>query len=137
MPGLVDKNYFLFSRDEHGEPLPQRVTLTKKNEDVLITPLTRGEVMKYLAVAVQTPEGILTTTPQMDIEIVVKHGIEPKFAKDELEKAGNMNLNELVAAIFSISGIEATGTVEEAKKKRVQRKRSVEKIDQKNSESGS
>ena len=69
----MDKNKWLFDRDEHGELLPKKVFVKALNEDILLTPLTWGEwkrIRTYLGVT-RARTSFQIVTAEMDCSFVV------------------------------------------------------------------
>lgn len=100
---LLNKEQYLFERDENGELLPRLITLkgVKGEPQIKITPIPRGEWRK-LQGQIESKE---VTEEDSDKEIILKHCVEPKFTAEEIE-----NLNPILAtAIVTAIATETIG----------------------------
>ena len=99
---ILKKEDVLFERDEKGDLIPQTVELgTDAKEEVVITPLLRGEIKRIFNTTVGTE-----TSKDTDQEIILNHCIEPKFTVEEIERTLPYMVNAIVTAILSISGVK-------------------------------
>jgi len=100
----LKKEDVFFERDSNGNLLPveTQLELLKDKPTVKITPLTKGELSEIVA----KTKGDMTSD-DTDLDIVIKHCIEPKFSEEDragLKEAGKaMTINAISIAIFSIS----------------------------------
>ena len=114
----LTKEEIFFERDNEGNVLPIEVALETIPDKPLVkvTPLTKGELSKLVS-ATKSNETDIDT----DIDIIVKHCIEPSFNdedKNALKKAGKaVHVNAIILAILSISsGISQQKIVDEGRK---------------------
>jgi hypothetical protein len=96
---ILDKDEYLFERDDKGELIPRKVTLgVKGSPEIKITPIPRGEWRK-IQLSDQKEEDI-------DKNIILNHCVEPKFTEKEIE-----DLNPILAtAIVTAIATETIGT---------------------------
>ena len=99
---MLTKEEVLFERNEKGDLIHKTVKLEgKDNKEIVITPLMRSEVLRMR-------EGLDIdgeTTKDQDINIVLKHCINPKFTKEEIECSKKGYIDAIILTILNHSGI--------------------------------
>lgn len=122
---VASKDDLLFTRDEKGKLLPVEVEIEEIDKKVLITPMPRGELKRYLSTWMfgKSKEDIIESDKDDDIEIVSKHLIQPALTKEELQDAGKtLIVGAISSKILEISGLPLGKALEETKKKLIQNK---------------
>ena len=122
---IATKDDLLFSRDEKGELLPQEVEIDEIGKKVLITPMPRGELKRYLSAWMfgKSKGDIIESDKDDDIEIVEKHLVKPQLSKEDLQSAGKtLIVGAISSKILEISGLPLGKALEETKKKLIQSK---------------
>lgn len=95
---MLEKSKALFARDEHGEIIPQKRTLSiEGHPEVSVTPLTRGEIKRLFS------GDKSDTDRQEDEEIIKNHCKNPQFTDDELVNIKTYMSNAIVTAIMLAS----------------------------------
>ena len=91
----------LFERDERGTPIPKSVKLQGTDEDIVITPLTRAEFLKYF----KESQGGETSKDQ-DFEIIKDHLKEPLLTEAEIHGIKPAYATAIVSTIMVNSGLK-------------------------------
>ena len=106
--GMLREEDILFLRGNDGELLPQTVDLEalKDNEgncpSVRVIPMTRGELQEINNKMREVKDNALAA--EVDIDMVVRHLVEPKLTKEQLSKYGKIKfVNAIAIAIMSLS----------------------------------
>lgn len=97
---ILTKENALYERDEEGKLIPKKQKLGS-GEEVMVTPLTRGEIMKLFS-GLKDGE----TTKDQDLEILKGHCIEPAFTDEELKWLKPLLATEIVLLILRESGLD-------------------------------
>ena len=115
----LKKEQVFFERDGEGNLLPIDVTLEAYDDETKISmlPMVKGEIA-----AMASKSKSLETNPDMDVDIVIKHCVEPKFTeadRETLKSSGKISLlNAIVTAIVATStGISQKQLLADGKKK--------------------
>lgn len=97
--GYLDKNQSVFQRDEKGELIPQEVGLDLLEDGekqlVKITPLTRGELLKF--------RNLNNTTIEDETKLIFEHCKEPQFTEEEISNMKPVIANNILIAILALS----------------------------------
>lgn len=101
----VSKNLLLFERDEKGDLIPQKF-LVEGIGEILITPLTRGEIKKLFV--------SLEKDDDSDGKIILEHCHDPKFTVEEVKYLKPQFAKLIVNKILEESGV----TIDEGGKKK-------------------
>lgn len=114
---VLKKASTLFERDEDGKLIPQEVKLhideeddkqlEYKDETIIITPMTRGEVKKLRIDAIiegNKKEG--DETRDIDAELILKHCVEPAYTPEEAKHMKTHFCQMLVNTIMIHSGLD-------------------------------
>jgi hypothetical protein len=92
---LDSEKEILFSRDEKGELIPEKVTL-ETGKDIYIVPLTRGESKR-----------IFLLEPEEQEKYILMNCVKiPKFSESDLEFAKPEFIDALIKEVLTISGFE-------------------------------
>jgi len=107
---VLKKESVLFDRDEKGKLLPKEVELLIdendddqlkfKEEKILITPMTRGEIKRLFSTVVTKEE-----EKDLDGDLIVEHCKEPAYTKEETEFMKGSYASMIVNTIMRYSGI--------------------------------
>ena len=101
--GRLEKTKTVFMRDEAGQLVPQEAELMLPDKPaILITPLLKGELQKYAAVA-KTAMKNKDSDKDVDADIIVKHCIEPKYTEAEAKDMKPEFSSAITVAILSLT----------------------------------
>jgi hypothetical protein len=103
---VLERAEFLHKRGEDGKLLPEKVTLEDNSGDVLMTPLTLGELNELAQYGKTGKDFDIKDAKQA--EIIAKHLVEPSFTKEELLGEGFKALKyaQLAKALLKVSGMD-------------------------------
>jgi len=123
---VLKKASTLFERDEDGKLIPQEVKLhideeddkqlEYKDETIIITPMTRGEVKKLRIDAIiegNKKEG--DETRDIDAELILKHCVEPAYTPEEAKHMKSHFCTMLVNTIMVNSGLDIGNKAKKSK----------------------
>jgi|TARA_Y100000310_G_C20689869_1_gene821530 hypothetical protein len=117
--GYLKKEQVFFERDGEGKLLPIDATLESYDENTQISmiPMAKGEITDMASKSKS-----METSPDMDVDIVIKHCVEPKFTEADRELLKSSSkialLNAIVTAIVAEStGVSQKQLIEDGKKK--------------------
>lgn len=107
----MDKNKWLFDRDEHGELLPKKVFVKALNEDILLTPLTWGEWKRIRTnLALRAVGGKFETSQEEDIDVILNHCKQPAFNIEEARLLKPFVVDAITNTIYEHSALKSEET---------------------------
>lgn len=77
---MLTKEDLLFDRDEKGELISKKVKIKSTGQEIVIIPLTRGEIKK---IGQQVSDG--KSQDDFDEQIIKDHLIEPKLSQEDMK----------------------------------------------------
>ena len=125
---VLKKDATLFERDEKGELIPQKVELIVdeddfeqaelKGEEIVITPMTRGELKRMLAdltmIAEKRGKASLEERRKMDEDpetdydrkLILEHCVDPKYSEEDVKFLKNGVVTAIINTILFQSGLD-------------------------------
>jgi len=118
---LLEKGPTLYERNDDGELIPQQVKLQLlpqdaedypdlKDKEILIIPLTRGEIKEMFGAAVE--QGNDVKEEDTDAKLIIKKCKNPQYTEEEMVHAKPVFVRSIVRTILTESGvkIDSSGT---------------------------
>jgi len=92
----------ILQRDNEGKLLPVSVSLISIGGEIVVTPMSRGEILSFRSKYITKIEDAYN----VDDDIIEKHLVLPKLSKEEIRSLSPKVAQDIIYTIFDVSGLE-------------------------------